>query len=338
MDSLTQFVLGAAVGEAVAGKKVGNKAIIWGGVAGTIPDLDIFANFFMDIVAANAFHRTVTHSLLFSILLAPLLGWILTRIYRNKDATFSDWTWLFFLGFTTHILLDCFTTWGTMVFWPFSDYRVAYKSIFVIDPLYTLPLLITVVWVLFVPKLHKKRRDLIAFGLALSSVYLIITLLVKAHINQVFEASFEKQNLEILRYDTRPAPFNIILWTSTAEVKDGYYISYYSLLDKNPFIDFQYFPKNRNLLSDIENNDKVQTLINHSEGRNTVEPATPGYILNDLRFGQMAGLKDGNSSFSFSYQIYLENGDWVVEEIERDIDEAKKMVGSLFQRILGKRD
>ena len=78
MDSLTQIVLGAAVGEAVLGRKVGNKAILYGAIAGTIPDLDIFASYFTDTVSALAIHRGFTHSILFSVLFAPVfVGWCL---------------------------------------------------------------------------------------------------------------------------------------------------------------------------------------------------------------------------------------------------------------------
>ena len=64
MDSLTQIVLGAAVGEAVLGRKIGNKAILWGAIAGTIPDLDVLSKLFVDDVTANEWHRGFSHSIL----------------------------------------------------------------------------------------------------------------------------------------------------------------------------------------------------------------------------------------------------------------------------------
>ncbi|MBK6342728.1 MAG: metal-dependent hydrolase [Flavobacteriales bacterium] len=88
MDSLTQIVLGAAVGELVLGKKVGNKAILWGAIAGTIPDLDVLTRPFVDGLRANELHRGVTHSILFSAVMAPLLGWWLKRHRRSLLAVF----------------------------------------------------------------------------------------------------------------------------------------------------------------------------------------------------------------------------------------------------------
>ena len=78
MDSLTQIVLGAAVGEAVLGRKVGNKAMLYGAIAGTIPDLDTFASHFTDVVTATEIHRGFSHSIVFSILAAPLLGMLIS--------------------------------------------------------------------------------------------------------------------------------------------------------------------------------------------------------------------------------------------------------------------
>ena len=130
MDSLTQIVLGAAVGEAVAGRKLGNKAMVWGGVAGTIPDLDVLLNPFLGVVEELSWHRSLTHSLLFAFLASPLFAYFLRRLYPQSEARYSHWFWLFFLGFVTHALLDCCTTWGTQIFWPFSTYGVAFYNVF----------------------------------------------------------------------------------------------------------------------------------------------------------------------------------------------------------------
>ena len=123
MDSLTQIVLGASIGEAVLGRKVGNKALLYGAIAGTIPDLDVFASYFTDTVTALSVHRGFTHSILFSILFAPIFGWMLSRFESHKS--FKDWSWLFFWAFITHPILDSYTTWGTQLFWPFES-RLAF--------------------------------------------------------------------------------------------------------------------------------------------------------------------------------------------------------------------
>lgn len=81
MDSLTQITLGAAVGEVVLGKKVGNRAMLWGAIAGTLPDLDVAANAVSDEISALAFHRAITHSALFAAIVPVGLGWLVHRLY-----------------------------------------------------------------------------------------------------------------------------------------------------------------------------------------------------------------------------------------------------------------
>lgn len=336
MDSVTQVLLGAAVGEAVAGRKAGNKAILWGAVAGTIPDLDVISRYFMDTVGALDFHRGPTHSITFALLLAPLGGYLLHKLYRNGPASQKDWTLLVFLGLFTHPLLDCFTTWGTNLFWPFSDYRVAFKSIFVVDPLYTIPLLICVTWCLFLSRDSSKRKKINQVGLILSSAYLFSTLAIKYHVNQVFDQSFERQHMTVERFDTKPAPLNTILWACTAETADGYYIGYYSLLDSDRQIDYHFFSKNHQLLKTFDASEKVNKLVDISNRWYTLEEHETGLIFNDLRFGQGMGWEKGTGKFVFSYHIFRDGGEVIVQEREKDMREGKKMIRPLWERIMGR--
>ena len=167
MDTITQAILGAGVGEVTLGKKVGNKAPLWGAVAGIIPDLDVIPGRFMDTVDYLTFHRGFSHSLIFSVIAAPIAGWLIAKIHKKENLDWKPWALLFFLGLITHILLDCFTTWGTQVFWPF-DYRVAWNTIFVIDPLYTIPFAIILVWTIFTKKENPMRFKLgwLAIGIS----------------------------------------------------------------------------------------------------------------------------------------------------------------------------
>src|SRR5690606_36734585 len=111
MDSLTQIVLGAAVGEAVLGKKIGNRAVLYGGIIGTIPDLDVFLGHFYDPITALEIHRGFSHSFVFFALLSPLLGLLLSRIERRREVGLFQAIWMAFLCLATHAILDAFTTW-----------------------------------------------------------------------------------------------------------------------------------------------------------------------------------------------------------------------------------
>ena len=144
MDSLTHIVLGAAIGEAVLGKKIGRKAMLWGALADTIPDFDVFAYPCVSDAQQLLVHRGITHSFFFIILMAPLLGWLFSKWFKKSEVSWKQWTLLFFLGMFTHVLIDSMTSYGTGWFEPFSSYRVSFNTIFVADPFYTIPFLVCV--------------------------------------------------------------------------------------------------------------------------------------------------------------------------------------------------
>ncbi len=336
MDSLTQIVLGASVGEATLGKKIGNKAILYGAIAGTIPDLDfVYGKFFLDTVAQIDFHRGITHSILFAVGFSPLLGWAVSKIHKKDEATWLEWTNLFFWGFFTHSLLDSFTTWGTKLFYPFSDYPVAFKSIFVIDPIYTLPFLVCVIWLMFLPKNSPKRKKLNNFGLIFSTSYLLLTLVNKQVANGVFEASLEKQEIPILRYSSRPTPLNNILWTVNAETENSFLLGYYSFFDENKNVSFHEIPKNHKLLQEFVNYPKVKTLVKITDDYYTLEKTENGILLNDLRFGQREGWQDGSGKFVFSYFIEKEEQGVKIEQQRNPIKSAKDLLGQFWVRLRG---
>lgn len=270
MDSITQAVLGAAVGEAILGKKAGNKALLWGAALGTLPDLDVIPGQFMETVARISFHRGFSHSLLFAISFAPFAGWLIQKIHKKEQANWFDWAKLFFWVIVTHIILDCFTTWGTQVFWPL-DYRVAWNTIFVIDPLYTLPFLFFVIWLMFKPKMSIFRRRLGMIGLMVSSAYLLITVVNKQMANNAFENALNAQNIDYLRYNTKPTPLNSILWSATVETENGFYEGYYSLLDDNKNIRFNFIEKNHHLVDEAITHINVKKLIQLTNGFYTVK-------------------------------------------------------------------
>ncbi|TSE06754.1 MULTISPECIES: metal-dependent hydrolase [Aquimarina] len=334
MDSLTQIVLGAAVGEAALGRKVGNKAMLWGAIAGTIPDLDVLSKIFVDNVTANELHRGFSHSILFSILAAPVLGWMISKIYQNKEADWKDWSKLMFLGLFTHPILDAFTTWGTQLFWPF-EYKVSFKNIFVVDPLYTIPFLIFVILAMFYKRTHPKRKKFNQLGLYISSIYMIITLGLKWYTYGIFQTNLENQHISYKEIQTKPTPLNSILWTANIETEDSFLIAYYSLLEKEDIIVFSEFPKNHHLLGKMKNDPLIPRLIKLSEGWYTIEKNDNKLFFNDLRFGQL-GVGTEASRFVFSYELfYDDNGILTAKERERNMEDTTPLLKKLFSRVLG---
>ena len=332
MDSLTQIVLGAAVGEAVLGKKVGNKAMLYGAIAGTIPDLDVIARYFVDTVTATEWHRGFSHSILFSVLFAPLFGWMVWKLHSKAGASWKDWSWLFFLGLFTHPILDAFTTWGTQLFWPF-DVRLAFQNIFVIDPLYTLPFLIFLVLSAFEKRTSTNRRRYNRLGLLISTSYLALTLVLKAVAYCSFTNSLDAQGIVYSDIAIRPSPLNTVLWTANIDTKDTYLIGNYSFFDTQE-ISFRSYAKNHAYLGDLQNEDKIKRLINIAEGWYIITKKEQQLYFNNLRFGLMS-LDHNETDWAFSYLVQKQNGNITVTETPKFRRDAQQLLSKLWGRIWG---
>ncbi len=331
MDSLTQIILGAAVGEAVLGKKVGNKAMLYGAIAGTIPDLDVLSSHFTSTVSALEIHRGFTHSIFFSVMAGLLFGWLVSKYETYKDA--KGWMWLFFWCFVTHPILDAHTTWGTQLFWPL-DYRLAFKTIFVIDPLYTLPFLILLILALLQKREAPKRKFYNTMGLLISSGYLALTFLLKGLAYKEFKAALKNQQIDYVEVETKPAPFNTILWTANVDTKDAYLIGNYSFFDTKP-IHFEMYPKNHALLGDLVTNENVKRMIKISKGWYSITEKNGDLFFNDLRFGLLS-LKPNAQNFVFQYKISTNDvGEVSFIETERNKEEAKQLMKDLWMRVKG---
>ena len=335
MDSLTQIVLGASVGELVLGKKIGNKAILWGAVAGTLPDLDVILRYFTDEISATQMHRGFSHSIVFAVLIAPILGWIAKKIHFNLiDVSFKDWTKLFFWTTVTHPLLDAHTTWGTQFFWPFN-YRLAYQNIFVVDPLYTLPFLTFLIIAMTLKKENPKRSKFNKIGLFVSTSYLLLTLIFKWISFQEFKEGLQNQEIDYVEMDTKPSPLNAILWSSLIETDNGYRTAYYSLFDKKEISYSKEFLKNHHLLKPYLEQKIVQQLINISAGWYRIEKENGKLLFWDLRFGQM-GMDVDTASFLWYYELNIDK-DGNISAIKRQpqIKNMSGMFSSLFHRVKG---
>ena len=332
MDSLTQATLGAAVGEAVLGKKTGNKAAVIGAIIGTIPDLDVLANFFTDTITAIEWHRGFSHSILFAVLMSPLFGAVINKLERRLNLGWQSWSKLFFWGLFTHPLLDAFTTWGTRLFWPF-DVRLAFNSIFVIDPFYTLPFLACTLLTLFYRRDAKIRRRINLFGLFLSTAYLFSTLITKGIINKRFESALNEQGIGFKKISTRPAPLSTILWNANIETEDAYLIGDYSFFDTEP-IRFTSYPKNREVAKSMMSYQNVKRLIAIAEGWYILEKKQNKWYFYDLRFG-LIPQKNGPSFFAFSYELKNESGTIIAEENRKTGRDANYLLQVLWARIKG---
>ena len=317
MDSLTQATLGAAVGEAVLGRKVGGKAALWGAALGTLPDLDVLANPFVSEMEALAIHRGLTHAVVFAVVMAPLVGLVASRLHRKpategllgyrfkrtSEASWKAWTLLAFLALITHPLLDCFTVYGTQVFQPFSNYPVAFSSIFIIDPLYTVPLLAGLVAALFMKRTSGRRHWANRLGLGLSTAYLLATLGIKAHVHGTFEASLASQDVRYEKLLTAPMPFNTLLWMGLAHSGDTVRVGLYSVLDEHDRITFENVATRQDLLAPYKGQTPVERLLWFSRGYYQAEARSDTLFFHDLRFGRTDAWLTDSGDYIFTFRL-----------------------------------
>ncbi len=335
MDSITQITLGMAVGELVLGKKAGNKAILWGAVVGTIPDLDVIVTPFFNEIDRLAIHRGFSHSLLFVLIFSPILGYLIHKIHKNPQINLKEWINLSFWGLFTHILLDCFTTYGTQIFVPFNNYRVSWDTIFIVDPFYTVPFLICIIVLMFMKRTSPKRRILNYIGLGLSTGYLILALSVKFYVNHKFEDSLKTQNKTFYRYMTTPTPLNIILWRGVFEDENGYWTGFYSLFDSQDSIQFEYIERNEHLVTPVLHEPALERLIWLADGYYCITEQNDKLYFNDIRFGKLAYAPKNTAGFLFSFKIFDDAETFAVERVPPQARVDKELMKNFIDRVKG---
>jgi inner membrane protein len=304
MDSITHIVLGAVIGEAVAGRRLGKKAMLLGAIAQSVPDLDFIASFRLGVSHDVLAHRGFTHSILFALLLAPLLALAVGRWGGGRgqvgdmgrlrswgrSVSFQRWTIFFGLELFVHIFLDAFNVYGTGWFEPFSHYRVSFKTLFVADPFFSVWAGMAFLALLILKKDSRRRVFWVRFALVASSAYLLYGLFTKTRIDSRVEKELARQQIGYTRYFTTPTPLNDWLWYVVAEGRDGFHVGYASIFDSRSEIGFRFLPGNDSLLTPLGQRDDVQHLLRFSQGYYTVDRWADGaLVFNDLRFGQIRG-------------------------------------------------
>ncbi|MFV0237778.1 MAG: metal-dependent hydrolase, partial [Flavobacteriales bacterium] len=268
MDSITQATLGVAVGEVLLGRKIGNKAAILGAIIATIPDLDVALLPFYSNLEQISIHRGFSHSIVFSLIGAFLIAFILSKIkWTNSIKYFSLWLFSWLVLFT-HILLDAFTTYGTQLFLPFSNYRVSFDSINIVDPIYTASLLIGILFSIWFFRKKPNRSIYTKIGLGFSTLYLLLTLWIKHSVNQKFDVQLKEKGIVYKTLLTVPVKSTSLNWYGAAKTDNSLYIGKFNYFQTAP-ITFTAFPINDHLLKNL-NTELVSTLKWFSQGFYTV--------------------------------------------------------------------
>ena len=286
MDSITQAALGAAVAQAGMGRRLGNKAIVWGVALGTLPDLDVVINPWLDHIQQLEWHRGWSHAFLVIAIASPFFGALIARLHKGGVTTLRAALTVFAIFFT-HVLIDVFTIYGTMVFKPFSDFRAGWNNLFIIDPLFTAPLLLGVAIAWFAKSHSRLRVWANTAGVVLASLYAAWSLGAKSVAESRMRENLTSAGIEARRVISTPTPFNTLLWRGVAEREKDFVITYHSLLKPNEQPSFDFIPKNHEALAPIAGSRPARSLEWFSDGFFSVRKTDRGWVVSDWRFGEL---------------------------------------------------
>lgn len=335
MDSLTQGLLGATTFALVKDKEIGNKSLLIGAIAGTIPDLDVFLAPLFNDVAFLTVHRSVSHSIVLAVILSVLLGGIFHRIYKKKQSQ-PKWILAFFLAIMTHSLLDWCTTYGTKLFSPFSSHLFSTNNIHVLEPIYTSILLIGVLVLLIRNQSKTGRQRIINLTLLISIFYLSWTFISKGIANKHFVSELKKQHIEYEKLIVSPTPLNSILWHGIAKTSSGYYIGSYSLFDKRETIEFNFEESSHAIIETANENRLVNYYLEYTQDFPLVKADKNGNIeIYAIKYGPINYF--GKPEFVYPLSFNLNE----LKDASIKIDYSGKQRGpvknyrNLFNRIKG---
>ncbi|MBT8079574.1 MAG: metal-dependent hydrolase [Gammaproteobacteria bacterium] len=228
MDSVTQAALGASIAGVCAPKGHRRKALLAGALLGTLPDMDVMIDF-GGAVENFTYHRGFSHSLFVLAPFSIVLWLLLKRLWAPAREAPVRWLLAISLALVTHPLLDAHTAYGTQLFWPMSVTPTMWATMFIIDPLYTLPLLVGVVAAVFWPG-SSRSNSLLAAGVVLSTVYLAWSWLGQSLARNHADESLAEMGLQDAPVFVVPGPFNTLLWRVVVMTDDGYLEGFDSLL------------------------------------------------------------------------------------------------------------
>lgn len=335
MDSITHLALGACMGEALADKKLGKKAMLWGAVAQSVPDIDFLASFWMDTPGYLLAHRGFTHSILFCALITFVFALLAERLHRPHNIRLIRWIWIFAILIYGHIFLDAFNNYGVGWFEPFSHQRISFNTVYVADPFFSLWPIIACVALLLFKRAHAIRKKIWIAGIGFAALYLGYCVWNKIRIDRDIRTIFQAQHISYTRYFSTPAPLQNWLWYVVAGDDSGYHVGFRSVFDSRKQIDFAYYPRNKALLLSEAPHEAVDHLIRFSQEFYTVEKWKDTLVFNDLRFGQINGWEPERGRFVFHYYLQHPEANKLVVQRGRMDGWNRQSMEKYIRRIMG---
>jgi inner membrane protein len=335
MDPLPQGLLGASFGQALFGRTLGRRALAWGALVGMAPDLDVVANP-ASPMAEWLWHRGPTHALWFGPVVGPAIGWML---WKWKGGRLRDWVGLAIVSLFTHPLLDVFTTYGTQLLWPFSRQRFALDAVAIIDPAYSLVLVLGLVLGLWRGVGTAAARRAAWAALAVSSAYVVLGLVVNDRAEQIAHRQLAVEGVSEARVAAYPTLFQLPFRRVVARSGDEVRVGWLSLLAPRP-IAWERFEAARGPAVEaarLTHEARVLEWFAMGEATPRVEATGDGAVveLDDLRFGFPGRPRDG----LWGVRVRLDAAGRPVgpgERFDRALPApASELVGRIWRETLG---
>lgn len=310
MDPISHAVFWWTLVHAFFGKTYGRKATAYGLVASMMPDVDILVQYIPGVnpLWANFFHRTMTHSVPFTLIAAPLLWWLFSLTpWWKKMSRKTRWA-ISLLALLSHIFLDRMTTYGVWAFWPFIDFGFEANIISVIDMFFTLPL--GVILLRYLATSGKKKHGSYAgwtrwIGVVFSWLYLSTMALFQANLKNSIAHDMQQAWVQYTRIFASPQILQPFLRYGMVQLPDNSYkITYTSIFDTQPrtYQNTYWYHDEINTLA--TKNKRVAELIQRSHGwyKGDIEWWVMRFV--DLRFGKLLGWeRDNTASYTFTYVV-----------------------------------
>ena len=218
MDPISQGTVGAAFAQSKANKNNIIKIGIIGFLAGLAPDLDVLIRSSTDPILSLEYHRQFTHSLFFIPFGALIVAFVIFPLVKRCLSLKTVYVASFF-GYATHGLLDACTSYGTILFWPFSNDRVTWNNISVVDPLFTIP-----IFVLVVTAIITRKRLFSFFAIGWMTFYLLLGFVQYERALSAATELAHSRGHNPERLTLKPSFGNLILWKSIYQHEERFYV------------------------------------------------------------------------------------------------------------------
>ena len=244
MDPLSQSLFGALSAQTASKKRDIKVATICGITGGITPDIDILIRSNSDPLLSIEFHRHFTHSIFFAPIGSFFVGLILWLLFFRRDSFFKVY-FFSFLGFLSHGILDSFTSFGTHLLWPLSETRYAWNIISIVDPIFTVSLLLLVTLYIVIKSI---KINLLAVFFTI--FYLSFGTYQKYKAEEFILNYYENEILNIERVLIKPTIGNLFLWRTIIQTDKVFYVNAVNVM---PFSDYKIYKGDSYPLLDLKN-------------------------------------------------------------------------------------